>query len=44
VVGRISMQQATISIEGIEGVGVGDLVVVPARRVLVSPAIGRVYR
>ena len=44
VVGRISMQQATVSVEGIEGVTAGDVVVVPARRVLVSASIARVYR
>jgi len=44
VVGRISMQQATISVDGIEGVRAGDVAVVPARRVLVSPSIARVYR
>jgi alanine racemase len=44
VVGRISMQQATVSIEGIDGVRPGDVAIVPARHMLVSPAIGRVYR
>jgi len=44
VVGRISMQQATIAIGGISGIRVGDAVAVPARRLLVSPAIERVYR
>jgi alanine racemase len=44
VVGRISMQQATIAVDHVPGVKVGDAVVVPARRLLVSPAIERVYR
>ena len=42
VVGRVGMQATTVEI-GDGRVGVGDVVTVPARRLLVSPAIERVY-
>jgi alanine racemase len=43
VVGRISMQQATIAVGHVPNVSVGDVVEVPARRLLVGPHIQRVY-
>ena len=42
VVGRISMQQATVVVGA--GVREGDVAIVPARRLLVNPQIDRVYR
>lgn len=44
VLGRISMQQATISIEDVPGTEVGDIVKVPARRLLVASHVDRIYR
>jgi len=43
VVGRIAMQEATVSLEGISDVGVGSVARVPARRLLVGTHIDRVY-
>ncbi|MCA1833797.1 MAG: alanine racemase [Actinomycetota bacterium] len=43
VVGRISMQQSTVSIGHIPDVRVGDVVEVPARRLLVGTHIQRIY-
>lgn len=43
VVGRISMQQATVAVGHIPGVSVGDVVEVPSRRLLVGEHIQRIY-
>jgi alanine racemase len=43
VVGRIAMQEVTVQVDGIPGVNVGTPARLPARRLLVSPAIERVY-
>jgi alanine racemase len=42
ILGRIAMQEVTVSLEGLPEVGVGDVAALPARRLLVSPAIERV--
>lgn len=44
VVGRISMQQATIDVGAVPGASVGDLVEIRARRILVASHVDRVYR
>lgn len=43
VVGRIAMQEVTVQVDGIPGVQVGSVARLPARRLLVSPGIERVY-
>ncbi len=43
VIGRVGMQTVTVSLTGIPDVAVGDAALVPARRLLVNPAIDRVY-
>jgi alanine racemase len=43
VVGRIAMQEVTVQVDGIPGVEAGSVARIPARRLLVSPAIERVY-
>ncbi len=43
VVGRISMQQATVDVGDVPGVAVGDVVRIEARRLLVGSHIERVY-
>ena len=43
VVGRIAMQETTLSLEEVPGVHVGSVARIPARRLLVSPHIERVY-
>lgn len=43
VVGRVAMQEVTVSLRGLPDVAVGDVALIPARRLLVSPAIERVY-
>jgi alanine racemase len=43
VVGRIAMQEVTVDVDGIAGVRPGSVARLPARRLLVSPGIERVY-
>jgi alanine racemase len=43
VVGRVAMQETTVSLEGIGGVTVGSVARIPARRLLVGPHIERIY-
>lgn len=43
VVGRIAMQEVTVQVDGIPGVEPGSVARIPARRLLVSPVIERVY-
>jgi alanine racemase len=43
VVGRIAMQEVTVEVDGIAGVRTGSVARLPARRLLVSPGIERVY-
>lgn len=43
IIGRIAMQEITVSLEGLSDVRVGSLGRIPARRLLVNPAIERVY-
>lgn len=43
IVGRVAMQALTVSLEGLDDVGVGAVARIPARRLAVSPAIERVY-
>jgi alanine racemase len=43
VVGRVAMQETTVSLEDIKGVKVGSIARIPARRLLVGPHIERVY-
>lgn len=43
VVGRIAMQEVSVQVDGIPDVSVGSAARIPARRLLVSPAIERVY-
>lgn len=43
IVGRIGMQQITVSLEGLDEISVGSIARIPARRLLVSPDIPRVY-
>ncbi|MBI4728239.1 MAG: alanine racemase [Acidobacteria bacterium] len=43
VVGRIAMQAVTVSLEGLDEVAVGAVARIPARRLLVSASIERVY-
>ncbi|MFA5890591.1 MAG: alanine racemase [Actinomycetota bacterium] len=44
VVGRVAMQAVTVSLEGLDDVEVGAVARIPARRLMVSSAIDRVYR
>lgn len=44
VVGRISMQQATVAVDDIPDIAPGDIATIEARRLLVGPHIERVYR
>jgi alanine racemase len=43
VVGRVAMQETTVSLEGLKGVGVGSVARIPVRRLLVGSHIERVY-
>jgi len=43
VIGRISMQMCSVDVTDIQGIELGDEVIVPARRVSTSPRIPRVY-
>ena len=43
VVGRIAMQEITVQVDGIPGVAIGTTARIPARRLVVSPSIERVY-
>ena len=43
VVGRIAMQEVTVQVDGIHGVKVGTAARIPARRIVVTPSIERVY-
>ena len=43
VVGRIAMQEITVQVDGVPGVVVGTPARIPARRLVVSPSIERVY-
>jgi len=43
VVGRISMQICTVDITEIPNVQVGDVVTIPARRIMASPRLPRIY-
>jgi alanine racemase len=43
VVGRIAMQEVTVRIDGIPAIEPGSVARLPARRVLVNPAIERIY-
>lgn len=43
VVGRVAMQAITVSLDGLDDVTAGSVAQIPARRLLVSPAIERMY-
>ena len=43
VVGRISMQICTVDVTEIPNVQVGDVVTIPARRIMASPRLPRIY-
>lgn len=43
VIGRVAMQEVTVQVDGIPGVEPGSVARLPARRILVGPAIERVY-
>lgn len=43
VVGRVGMQTTSVSVDGIPGLAVGSVAQIPARRLLVSPLVERVY-
>lgn len=43
VLGRIAMQEVTVGIDGLAGVGVGSVATIPARRLLVGAHVERVY-
>lgn len=43
VIGRVGMQLTVIDVTGIEGVSLGDVVVIPAMRIPTSALIARVY-
>ncbi|MHB8510790.1 MAG: alanine racemase [Actinomycetota bacterium] len=43
VIGRVGMQTVTVSLEDIPEAAVGDVATIPARRLLVSPMIERIY-
>jgi alanine racemase len=43
IIGRIAMQEISISLKGLPEVEVGSVARLPARRLLVNPAIERVY-
>lgn len=44
VLGRIGMQAVTVDVTGLDGIEPGSVARIPARRLLVSAAIERVYR
>jgi alanine racemase len=41
VLGRVAMQEVTVSLEGVDGVDVGSIARIPCRRLLVNPQIER---
>jgi len=43
IVGRISMQICTVDVTEIPNVQVGDVVTIPARRIMASPRLPRIY-
>jgi alanine racemase len=43
VVGRIAMQEITVQVDDIPGVAIGTIARIPARRLVVTPSIERVY-
>lgn len=43
VVGRIAMQEITVQVDDIPGVAIGTVARIPARRLVVTPSIERVY-
>ena len=43
IVGRISMQICTVDVTEIPNVQVGDVITIPARRIMASPRLPRIY-